>query len=395
MEFNSLNEGSEEEREAAAQEPPELPGGQFDPDAEESLLEEEGGTAVLPEEGPDHGGQPPRQAVKQPELALDEYPDIRGDEPAVEPTPPLIGPAEMSERETEAAAGILNLLEQNEGRRWTKQDFETALQADGVTALSLRDQQAGNALAAFAVFRAKGFRRSILSFAVAPQYKGKGIGQLLLNLLKEKGYLSDGVAYLEVRIRETDAQAREFFLGEGFEFAGPLLDFFDQPKRDAYLLQWSGVIRSSSEGKGAGAEERQAAGRAVQEQADGLRSWMDPEWVPVIGRRLAQELPALQVWAGLEERVLIEKESPEETVARAAGKGNAIYFLGGLEEAEALRPWAQRARMEFAAVDTHGRKWTLPLILERILSRLGVPTRIIQAGLANLAAGLEEIAFSA
>ncbi len=133
---------------------------------------------------------------------------------------------------------------------------------------------------------------------------------------------------------------------------------------------------------------------SVQEQMDGFRSAIETPRVVVLGKSLADRFLGLQVLAGFEEHVVIERGAPVETAIHLAERGvTHVQYFGGLEEAQRFEAAANPLQIK---ATTHTPKDPrFRSLLEEILSNLGIPVERITAGLEEFAHDLEELAVEA
>ena len=137
----------------------------------------------------------------------------------------------------------------------------------------------------------------------------------------------------------------------------------------------------------AGAEEGAAE---LRERMDGYRSAVQEPGIVVLGRSLAERFPGLQVLAGLEERVVIDRGDPVDTAIRLAESGvRLVQYFGGLEEATDFKRAAQLLQID-VMVDTPENPQFRSL-LAGILRGLGVPLDVMNAGLEEFYEGLEQL----
>lgn len=146
----------------------------------------------------------------------------------------------------------------------------------------------------------------------------------------------------------------------------------------------------------AGTEERQAVFAATQELVDGFDSLSPPESraVVVIGSDVVQHFPGLQVFAGMEQRVVIDRGGDlPDTLARVVQWGDVAYYYGDPERGRQLEDLARRAGMEeLSFVLRDPQAYTDDrLALLQILRDLQVPAEVVSAGFNALASGLEQL----
>ena len=151
-------------------------------------------------------------------------------------------------------------------------------------------------------------------------------------------------------------------------------------------------------GMAAGLEEQQAAWRTASELMEGFRSrsTVDSRAVVVIGGDLAQRIPGLQVLAGLEERVVIDREDLSDTLARAAQLGDTVYFYGDPQRGAGLEELAGRSGLSLSFVLRNpGEDPKIALVLRRIFEDLGVPSADVPSGLEEFTRQVETLGLAA
>jgi hypothetical protein len=146
-------------------------------------------------------------------------------------------------------------------------------------------------------------------------------------------------------------------------------------------------------GVGAGLEDNYAA---ASERVDQFRSTSAPDsrWVVIIGREIAQRFPGLQVVASLwNQRIVVDNGNAADTMARAAQRGDAIHFYGGLEEGAVFRTLAERANMPIVTHNPAG--WSFLLLIQDILRALGVPEEVLATGLEEFSDDIQALGAAA
>ena len=249
----------------AASKPGDLPAASEPGDLAEPALHS-GPASTEREEAPRQLAAPALEFSDESER-MEQYTDVVADEPAEfqEETGERAGGGfqigAMEPDDSGAAARILDSSERRGRygrRRWDRARFERILSREGINGLAVRDPESGT-LAGFAVLWERGGgRRTLLSFAVAPEHRGKGVGKRLLDAIKKSAL--PGPASLEVHLRGKEKTAQEFFMAEGFEAVDTLRGFFADPEEDAVRMEWSALIQ------GTGLEEQASLSEEVSEQ---------------------------------------------------------------------------------------------------------------------------------
>ena len=88
----------------------------------------------------------------------------------------------------------------------------------------------------FAIYELHKKRLHLLSMAVLPEFRGRGVGRTLVEQLIGKLSLQRNKLSLEVR--ETNLGAQLFFRRLGFNAISVLRDFYEETSEDAYLMQF-------------------------------------------------------------------------------------------------------------------------------------------------------------
>ena len=148
-------------------------------------------------------------------------------------------------------------------------------------------------------------------------------------------------------------------------------------------------------------EERQVAmGKMLRERWEGWRS-LSPSPLPlraVVFGPSCVDGPfgkAIRILAGLEERVFVDEGMMDSTravvqILSLSGPIGPLRYVGTVEEARNFNKFARRAGLE-EAIQESVHPAFLKDQLRRIFSAMGIPEGIINAGLEEFAAGLEEV----
>lgn len=87
-----------------------------------------------------------------------------------------------------------------------------------------------NVLAGFAIAQEAFIRKSrgghIITLDVAPEFRRRGVGRLLMVRLEEP-MRSGGAEWLRLEVAENNHGAREFYLGLGFTAIGEIPEYYD------------------------------------------------------------------------------------------------------------------------------------------------------------------------
>jgi [ribosomal protein S18]-alanine N-acetyltransferase len=89
----------------------------------------------------------------------------------------------------------------------------------------------------FMIYELHKTRLHVMNFAVAREFRRRGVGrQMLAKLVGKLSHQRRTRIMLEVR--ETNLPAQVFFRSEGFRAVSVLRDFYDDTTEDAYLMQF-------------------------------------------------------------------------------------------------------------------------------------------------------------
>lgn len=110
------------------------------------------------------------------------------------------------------AAMSRELIEAGLPWSWTPERVARNLRQPETLVLTARD---GERLAGFAIMQFGDERAHLSLFAVRPDYQRQGIGRRMLEWLTESA-LTAGIASVHLELRETNLNARHFYLKQGF-----------------------------------------------------------------------------------------------------------------------------------------------------------------------------------
>ncbi len=75
----------------------------------------------------------------------------------------------------------------------------------------------------------------ILNIAVSPEYRKRGIASALIGKIKEYAR-ANGITFLTLEVRESNASARALYEKHGFYQVGVRTNYYSQPKENAILM---------------------------------------------------------------------------------------------------------------------------------------------------------------
>ena len=77
----------------------------------------------------------------------------------------------------------------------------------------------------------------ITNVGVLPQYRGQGIGAMLVGFLKEYSH-TEGADFITLEVRKSNSVARGLYAKMGFVVVGERKGFYECPKEDAVLMTY-------------------------------------------------------------------------------------------------------------------------------------------------------------
>jgi ribosomal-protein-alanine N-acetyltransferase len=95
----------------------------------------------------------------------------------------------------------------------------------------------GERVVGFMIYELHKTRLHILNFAVAPQYRRRGIGSQMVQKLVGK-LSSQRRTDISLEVRETNLEAQLFFRETGFRATEVLREFYEDSPEDAYVMQF-------------------------------------------------------------------------------------------------------------------------------------------------------------
>lgn len=136
---------------------------------------------------------------------------------------------------------VLNIESASFEFPWTEDDFVNCLrQRNCIGMIAEHDER----VVGFMIYELHKSRLHIINFAVAREYRRRGVGsQMLQKLVGKLSHQRRNKILLEVR--ETNLQAQLFFKENHFRAVSVLRDFYDDTTEDAYLMQFAHQIATS------------------------------------------------------------------------------------------------------------------------------------------------------
>ncbi len=129
---------------------------------------------------------------------------------------------------------VLEIERQSFEYAWTEEDFLRCLEQRNCvgTVVRVDDQIVG-----YMIYQMHKNRIHLLNFAVAPQWRRKGVGTQMIQRLKKR-LVQQGRQRITLEVRETNLPAQLFFRHCGFRAICVLHGFYENTTEDAYLMQY-------------------------------------------------------------------------------------------------------------------------------------------------------------
>jgi ribosomal-protein-alanine N-acetyltransferase len=129
---------------------------------------------------------------------------------------------------------VLEIENQSFEFPWSEDDFIRCLrQRNCIGMVAEHDER----VAGFMIYELHRNRLHILNFAVAPEFRRKGVGHQMVEKLIGK-LSSQRRSRIMLEVRETNLAAQLFFRSLGFRAISVLRDFYVDTTEDAYLMQY-------------------------------------------------------------------------------------------------------------------------------------------------------------
>lgn len=117
---------------------------------------------------------------------------------------------------------------------WFEEDFIRCLRQRNCIGMVAEH---GERVVGFMIYELHKTRLHILNFAVAPEYRHRGVGrQMIDNLLGKLS--SQRRVRITLEVRETNLAAQLFFAALGFRATTVLRDYYEDADDDAYLFTY-------------------------------------------------------------------------------------------------------------------------------------------------------------
>ncbi len=126
---------------------------------------------------------------------------------------------------------------------WSEDDFIRCLrQRNCIGMVAEYDER----VVGFMIYELHRNRLHVLNFAVAPEFRRRGVGEQMMQKLVGK-LSSQRRNKIHLEVRETNLGAQLFFRKIGFRAIQVLRDFYDDTTEDAYLMQYRYPVPGTEE----------------------------------------------------------------------------------------------------------------------------------------------------
>jgi [ribosomal protein S18]-alanine N-acetyltransferase len=129
---------------------------------------------------------------------------------------------------------------------WSARAFRQSLSSPHTISLVARDPASGRSIGYIVGWFVMD-EGEIANVAVAADWRGRGIGGLLLDEVISRSR-SRGVSSLYLEVREANTNALRLYASRGFEQVGRRVGYYRKPREDALVLR----LRVGGAGEGAG-----------------------------------------------------------------------------------------------------------------------------------------------
>lgn len=117
---------------------------------------------------------------------------------------------------------------------WTEEAFEESLSYEHAIFLEAFDRDKAKVAGYIGMYKVFN-EGEIMNVAVAPEYRGRGIGAMLMQAVKEQASERD-IHTLLLEVRESNSTAIGLYERQGFERIGKRKRFYERPVEDAIVM---------------------------------------------------------------------------------------------------------------------------------------------------------------
>lgn len=125
---------------------------------------------------------------------------------------------------------------------WFEEDFIRCLRQRNCIGMVA---ECGERVVGFMIYELHKTRLHILNFAVAPEFRRRGVGRQMIEKLLGK-LSSQRRVRITLEVRETNLPAQLFFKMAGFRAVTVLRAYYEDSPEDAYLMQFRHVEEDSA-----------------------------------------------------------------------------------------------------------------------------------------------------
>lgn len=141
---------------------------------------------------------------------------------------------EIKEMMQEDSQDVWDLQKQCFSVPWSLESIQEMFVTEGYYNLVARQ---GDVLVGYIGIKAVLDEADITNVAVHPDWRRKGIGKELLDILLEKAK-EQGVRQIFLEVRISNTAARTLYQNAGFQIIDKRKDYYEKPKEDAYIMTW-------------------------------------------------------------------------------------------------------------------------------------------------------------
>ena len=131
-------------------------------------------------------------------------------------------------------AEVLGIEKESFSHPWTEEEFLISLRQRNVIGMVA---ELGEKVIGFMVYELHKTKLHIINFAVAPQYRRRGIGQRMIHKLATK-LSSHRRSRITLEVRETNIDAQRFFKAQEFKATRVLRGYYEDTEEDGYVMQF-------------------------------------------------------------------------------------------------------------------------------------------------------------